>query len=268
MSEQQKAGFADKLLAKIKNEKISPTPRWHFLLKDYVIWIAGGLSLVIGALAVSLIIYLWQTSGWSSCRETEKGFSEFILLNLPYFWLLFLGLFVFIVSYNFRHTGRGYRYSSLLLAGISILLSIVLGIIFQSLGFGEKIDDILGRRLPLYDRVINPHVDFWSHPEDGRLSGLIVAMADDGLVLVDRQREEWLLVTPAIPPLSLISQPVRVVGRQSGDHIFLVNRILPAGSGRSFFKRFDGSPRPGRFDSRPLPPSLIEEGMARPPFSR
>jgi hypothetical protein len=268
MSEQEKAGFADKLLAKIKSEKISPKPRWHFLLKDYVIWIAGALSLIVGALAVALIIYLLQTSGLSSYQETEKSFSEFILLNLPYFWLLFLGLFVFIVSYNFRHTGRGYRYSGLLLAGISIVSSIVLGIIFQSLGLGQKIDDVLGRRSPLYDRVMNPHVDFWSHPEEGRLAGLVVAVADNGYILVDRQREEWLLIVPAPAPVSLVGKPVRAIGRQSGDYVFMVGRLLPAGSGRSFYERFDGGPRPGRFDQRPRPLPPIGEEVDKLPFSR
>ena len=63
MSERETDTFDQKLVAKIKQANIAPKPRWHFLLKNSVIWAAGTLSLLIGAGAASVMIYLFKYNG-------------------------------------------------------------------------------------------------------------------------------------------------------------------------------------------------------------
>jgi hypothetical protein len=216
--------------------------------------------LLIGAAAISVMIYLFKFNDWEIYDQTKKSFLEFFVLTLPYFWFVFLGLFILIISYNFKHTKTGYRYSGILLIGASILASIILGAIFYVAGLGEKIDSILGRQAPLYDRVINRHIDFWSQPDEGRLSGLVAGLVDGGkFILIDRGREEWLVSTENFTPYSEITikigQPIRVLGEKVDNHIFRADKILPVNAGRGFFHRFDGLPphmRPGN-----LPPGLM-----------
>jgi len=261
MLDPNNAGFENKLLAKIKDQKINPKPLWQFLLKDYIIWLAGLVSLLIGAAAISVMIYLFKFNDWEIYDQTKKSFLEFFVLTLPYFWFIFLGLFVFIISYNFQHTKKGYRYSTVLLAGASILSSIILGSIFYVAGLGERLDGILGSQAPFYDRVINRHIDFWSQPEEGRLSGLVVGLVEEGkFILIDRGQEEWLVSTENSQPYSnaiiVVGQPIRLLGEVIGDYAFRADKILPVNAGRDFFHRFNGQPphmRPGDMPPGPRP---------------
>ncbi len=257
MLDPNNAGFEHKLLAKIKGEKISPRPRWQFLLKNYVVWLAGLVSLLIGAAAISVMIYLFKFNDWEIYDQTKKSFLEFFVLTLPYFWIIFLSLFIFIISYNFKHTKKGYRYSIILLGGASIMLSVFLGAIFYVAGLGEKLDNILGSGAPFYDQVINRHIDFWSQPSEGRLSGLVIGLTEDGkFILIDRGQEEWLVSVENSKPFSgtiiVIGQPIRLLGEEIGDHAFRADKILPINAGRDFFHRFNNQ----RPNPRPLMPPV------------
>ncbi len=249
MLDENNAGFENKLLAKIKDDKLSPKPRWQFLLKDSVVWLFGLISLIIGAAAISVMIYLFKYNDWEIYDQTKKSFLEFFILTLPYYWFIFLAFFVLVISYNFKHTKKGYRYSGILLVSASILLSVILGGIFYGAGLGEKLDDILGSRAPFYDQIINRHVDFWSQPAEGRLSGLIVDRLDDNdFVLIDRGKKEWLISTENSAPYSsvviVIGQPIRLLGEVIDKRIFHADKILPVNAGRGFFHRFNEPPPP------------------------
>jgi len=232
--------FDQKLVAKIKQDNIAPKPRWHFLLKNYVIWAIGLLALLIGAAAVSVMIYLFKYNGWEIQEETHKSLWDFFLLTLPYFWIIFLSLFVFILYYNFKHTKHGYRYPVWFMVMASILSSIILGSLFFLAGLGEKIDNVLGERAPLYDIVINRHVDFWFKPEEGRLTGIITKEKDEqGLIIFDAQMNPWqVIMQPDFPSEELrLNQPVDIIGRVSGPNKFEAEIIRPVRPGRSFFSR-------------------------------
>jgi len=253
--------FDQKLLSKIKEERISPKPRWHFLLKNYVIWIIGSLALLIGAGAVSVLTYLMTNNDLGIRHEINKTWGEVLLLTLPYFWLILLGLLVFVIYYNIKHTKRGYRYPlwSVLLA--SILASIILGEALFLFGVGEKIDGILGRRAPLYEFFINPQLDFWSRPEEGRLVGVpLQFFGDERFILVDRDQKEWEIIPasstverflekrPFAPEMMLDENeplpPIRLIGKQISEQEFTAEIIIPLLPGRAFFDRPGHGPNP------------------------
>ncbi|MGE5425898.1 MAG: hypothetical protein ACM3PZ_02395 [Bacillota bacterium] len=221
----------------IKEQGVSPRPRWRFLAKEWLVWASGILSLLVGAAAVSVIRYLSENS---ASMESGKSFGAWLLLSLPYFWMVLLALFLWVFYYNLKHTKRGYRYPMYQVAGAAFLLSILLGLAFYSVGIGQAIDVVLGRA-PLYDRIINPHVSFWSRPEDGRLSGLIIFKepSGDSLILVDRRRSRWSVhYLPEDEYLAIPGQPVRALGEISGPGVFKAERLMrfqPAG--REFFDR-------------------------------
>lgn len=245
--------FNARLLEKIKEEKMTPKPRWQFLLKDYVVWTSGLVALLIGAAAISVMIYLFKYNDWDLYELAHKTFAEFFLLTLPYFWFIFLVFFFLVIYYNFRHTKGGYRYPFYIIAVGSIAASVILGFSFYAVGLGEKIDDVLGRKAPFYDQFINRNLDFWSNPEEGRLAGLIVSSSEDGyLVLVDRQSGEWIVTRhfEVGQPFFevMIGQPVRMIGQQIGDHEFQAVRFWPMVPAHGFFDRVHDRPRP------PLPP--------------
>jgi hypothetical protein len=240
--------FGPKLLEKIKEEKIAPKPRWTFLLKESVIWGAGSLSLLVGGLVTAVVIYFFRDNSLNVYQRMDGSFLKFIFFTLPYFWLIFLALFIFVLYYNLKHTGRGYRYSVAAVAIISILLSLVLGVIFFQLGAGRLIDDLLGERSPLYPQVFNQPIVFWNTPEEGRLTGLVISrISDSEFILWDIDRQEWRVVSEAghyfLSGAVEANRPIRIIGVKIDDNIFEAREILPVGPGRNFFHRFERDPR-------------------------
>ncbi|MFA5184187.1 MAG: hypothetical protein WC456_01525 [Patescibacteria group bacterium] len=248
--------FDRKLVAKIKEEKIAPRPRWHFLLRNSVIWATGTASLLIGAGAVSVMIYLLKYNGWEIRTETNKAFWEFFLLTLPYFWILFLALFVFILYYNLKHTSRGYRYPVWFIVSSSILSSVILGSAFFLGGLGEKIDNILGEQAPFYDKVINRHLDFWFKPEEGRLVGIVTAKDESRVfTIVDPAGRVWQITArPQAGPVVWLrlKEPVDLIGRVVAEDQFEAVVIKAGRPGRSFFLR---AHRPSNYLHQPPCPN-------------
>ncbi len=235
--------FESKLLEKIKEEKINPTPRWQFLLKDYVIWILGALLLLIGSLSFSVLIYLFKNNDWDVYEKLSGNFLQFILLTLPYFWILFLALFVFILDYNIRHTRRGYKYPLTIIVLASVFSSAFLGFLFYGLGFGEQLDYVLGRQMPFYEKFMNPRIGMWENPRDGRISGVVVEKIEPEIFrMMNRMQEEWIidLSEANLPPgyFIEIGKPIKMTGKITGEQVFAVDMIFPPGPGRGIFERF------------------------------
>jgi len=254
-----------KVIEKIRNKEIKPKSRWHFLLKNYLIWAGGALALIISAGAFSVMTYLFKYNDLSLRHQINKNYFELLFLTLPYFWMVFLVVFIFIIYYNIKHTKKGYRYPLWLIAIISFLGSLLLGIGFSWAGLGEKIDQTFLKGVPLYAEFINPQVDFWSHPEEGRLVGLCFSLVEDNqFQLIDKNSQGWVVtLSDEIKNQELlnINQPVRVLGKQISDSEFLAEIILPLMPGRGFFERFhqaSGTP--------PMPHRLFLENH-RPPHA-
>ena len=232
--------FNQTLIDKIKDKKISPTPKWHFLLKNYAIWIVGLASLVLGAIAVSLIIFMLRFNDWDLYLRAGKNPLERLLMVIPFFWLICMAVFLILVYFEIKKTKTGYRYPTLYIILGSLAASVILGGIFYGLGFGEKIDDILGRQAPFYEQVINPHVRFGSNPKDGRLAGLIISQpSPDKFILVDIDRQEWNLLVAELEVdqdfSPEVGKPARFIGNQTGDHEFNAKKFFPITPGKKFF---------------------------------
>jgi hypothetical protein len=239
--------FGPKLLEKIKEEKMSPKPRWQFLLQKYVVWGAGLLSLIIGGLATSVIIYFVNDNNSSIYQKMDGSWLKFIFLTLPYFWLIFLALFIFVFYYNLKHNGKGYRYPVLAMAAVSVFLSLFFGAIFFQLGAGRLIDDLIGEHLPLYSQVLNRQLVFWNAPDEGRLTGLVVLQTSNTeFILLDIDRQTWQVMAAPdqyfLPGIIIAGKPIRVIGVKTGDYIFQAQDVMPVGPGRRFFHHFEDDP--------------------------
>ncbi|HOZ56446.1 MAG TPA: hypothetical protein PLH29_04440 [bacterium] len=238
--------FGEELLHKIKDERLQPKPRWQFLLKNYTVWGLGILAMFLGAVSMSLIFYMSNYSESDLYERAGGLFWEKIFLVVPFFWVICLVFFVFVVLYNIKHTKKGYRYPLPFILAFIISTSIILGGIFYVIGFGEKIDDELGQHAPFYDQVMNPHIDFWSQPERGRLMGMIISQSGDKeYILVDRENREWLVfagsTSQPIDNKIQIGRPVRLLGRVRSDNKFNIIEILSIAPGKGFFEKFGPS---------------------------
>ena len=86
--------IGNKILQTIKDKHIKPTPRFKFLFKSYAWTVLAFLMVVFGSLAVSVIIFYLKNEDWS--LYIQAGFSQinFLLLAIPYFWVLLSLLFI------------------------------------------------------------------------------------------------------------------------------------------------------------------------------
>lgn len=251
--------FNNSVLQKIKEEKITPKPKWQFLLKNSLIWTLGVLSLILGAIATSLIFYMLtgEESGFGPAHP--RNF-EALFVIVPFFWIICLAIFAVSVFYYIKHTKKGYKYSPKLIVLGTLVISLILGSGFSAMGVDRLVDDVLGERAPMYDRVINPRLDYWSNPEEGRLTGMVVSKEGvNSYILIDRSSESWLVKTveESDSKKIKISRPVRLVGKKVDSHIFIVEEVMSVGPGRGFFKR----PMPPIKPGTPLP-MICEHGSS------
>lgn len=236
--------FSDKIISKIEEKKLKPKPRWEFVFKNYFLWIIGSLSLFFGALSFSLIIYLFNSSGEIFSDRFGASFWEVFLTVVPIFWLIFLALFVFLFYLNLKKTKKAYRHSPLLIIVVGLIASLALGASFYMLGFGKKLDNILGKNMNpfVYGHFMNPQLEFWSDPESGRLAGIVSEIGDSkNLFLVDKDSNEWLIYYDEAEFRHIVNiekgLPIRCFGEIIEDNQFKALRIMPMHSANDFFER-------------------------------
>ena len=232
-----------------------------FAILAVILLILAGIAvyMTVRDSASSIKAEKFQYNGLDFYQKTNKSLAEVIILTLPYFWLVFLALFIFVVYYNIKHTKKGYRYSLVLIIGISVAASLVLGILFHRIGWGQDIDDILGERAPLYGQVFNRQMDFWFEPQEGRLTGLIISQDEKGLSILDLEGNTWEVKFSPEQDLEntfkFIEQsmetgmPIKLIGQIIEDNQFQAEIIRPMGPpGRRFFHR-PGMMRPDFFQN-------------------
>lgn len=243
--------FVEGVLHKIKEEKITPKPKWQFLLKNSLIWTLGIIALILGAISTSLVFYM-MTGEDVALGHNGANLLEALIFVVPFFWLICLMIFALAVFYYIKHTKKGYKYSARTIILAIVIISVVFGGALSALGVDRVIDDVLGERAPMYDRVINPRMDYWSNPDSGRLTGMVVSEEKPvTYYLVDRNGEAWVTQVEEEDDGEKIKvgHPVRLVGEKVGNHSFLIKEVMSVGPGRGFFKR----PMPPMSPGAPLP---------------
>lgn len=182
-----KPSISDKVLERIENA--TPRSRTYFLLRNAGMWVLASLSIVIGALAVSSIIFRAVNAG-AALRPGTPPVSE-VLLVVPFLWIILLVAFGYLAYREIRSTRKGYKYEfSTLILG-TLLASCVLGIVFYTTGAGFILDRAAARLLPFHADLERVQRDRWQKPEDGFLVGVITARTDNGITLTDPTNVIW-----------------------------------------------------------------------------
>jgi len=136
---------------------------------------------VIGAISFSVILEVLADNDWDIIyRYAANNPLQRAMLSLPLFWFIFLAIFLALAYFNYKHTKSGYRHETYIILGLSIVVSIILGIILHfSFAMGEKIELAFAKNMPFYT-ALNSHCnnrEVWMQPERGLLAGTILAIA-------------------------------------------------------------------------------------------
>lgn len=223
---------SDKAMERIKKEQVTVLPKWRFLLKDATVWTFFALTIIIGSLGTSAMLFLITIEDWDIYRYLNKSFIEYVLLSLPYLWIFFIFLFVLLAYYNARHTKHGYRFRGYWLAGISIFASAAIGLGLNYLGVGAKLDSMFAKNLPIYEKMTQHHVYNWSLPEFGLLGGRIIEIKSEReFVLEGFDARMWNILSDRPRTNFRIKirpdENIKIIGKIIGDGAFKADEIRP-----------------------------------------
>ncbi len=218
----------DKILDTITSKDIQPTPKWHFILKEDVLWGVWIVSVILGASAVAGMLYAISNVGWRYYSVSHGSLTAFVFDALPYFWIISLFVCLVIACINVRYTKKGYRYTILAVLGTSIGASLLIGFALFFFGAGDYIDRRVAGQLPFHTPVFMFERARWEKPEKGLLFGTVETQGDS-VVIVDAENVGWNLITE-----SLVEKDIQIL--RSFDAVRVVG--LPATSTDSFYACF------------------------------
>ncbi len=218
-SSQLNKSFKDALLKKIESEQVCPRSKFSFLCQECGVWFFWMISVVVGAFAVAVSLFVVTHRQYELYEATHNNFFTFVVEVLPYVWIITFILMVFIAVYNFRNTKHGYRYSLRLVVISSVILSFAGGSSLQMFGLGYTIDNILGQQMPIYQSQGKLEQKMWQMPNDGRLLGVLmipVVSTTSIIVFHDVEGREWSMNIDELNPrdIDLLSsgKTVRLLG--------------------------------------------------------
>lgn len=192
--------FAAKVLDRIEEEKVIPRARWHFLLRNVVLWSLWIASVVVGAMAVAAAIFFVMNFQWRLYMATHESLSSFVVASLPYAWIVTLILFTLLAYENIRHTKRGYRYPLWVIVALNITGSALGGVVLYAVGGGQFVDETIGGRIPMHRPFFAMEKERWMQPERGLLAGAVEGVHDEQGTLTLRAFDatEWTIETASL----------------------------------------------------------------------
>ena len=223
---------AEKILKTIKDKQIRPKSKWFFLLKNYLIWTLFTISVFIGAIAISVIFFSLADNDWDIYRNLNKNISTYILISLPYIWIVILTSFSFLAYFNYKHTKRGYRINPLMIVSGSIFISIFLGIAFYFAGLGQIIEYKLSNNIPYYEKIIAHRFIMWNNPERGLLAGKIIKIdSANNFYIKALDNKVWKIIGNNIlwqgKAEKGSGERIKIIGKMMGSDVFVAREVRP-----------------------------------------
>ncbi|MEN9920962.1 MAG: hypothetical protein RL538_855 [Candidatus Parcubacteria bacterium] len=229
MDEQTTVSCKDRVMNRIECEHICPRSKTFFKTRECAVWGLWGLSVVIGALAVAVTLFVVAHRQYALYEATHDNFFTFMVDVLPYLWIIMFALMVGVAVYNLRHTKGGYRYPLWKIFGSSMVLSLAGGTGLHLLGMGYTVDHGLGM-MGIYPSEEKKEMRMWQNPDDGRLLGKVSALplppeAPGIVTFTDVSGKDWKVDVSDLAPheLDLLAneENVRLIGVMTeGDMLF------------------------------------------------
>ncbi len=218
----------DKILEKIKNENLRPVAKWHFVVKKIGGWLLVAIATILGGGAFSTIIFTIANQDWDIANNLGTRTGQLFFMVFPYFWLIILAILLMLAYFEFRHTKRGYKYSLILVAGLYIIITGLLGGIFYRLGWAAQLEQAAAGNLPYYNQMIYAR-GIWVRPEAGLLAGKIISANGNIIKIWDLNGQEWTVDVSSSSQRALINseKDIKIIGEQTGDRQFQAWQIRP-----------------------------------------
>lgn len=224
---------AKKIIERIKEEKLEPTPKWMFISGNVLIWSAFALTILFGAMAFSVILFAIQQTDFNIISHLSHSRLELLLGILPFIWLILVIIFLILAMLSLRYSRRGYKFSLFKLVSLSLLISVALGTLFFLAGGSGRLEKIFDINVLTYESIEERKIQIWSNPDQGFLAGTILEEGTEVMRLRDFAHEEWqvTLTDAFIAPIVMLEpgEVIKIIGQKTGPNNFKAEEIRPWG---------------------------------------
>jgi hypothetical protein len=222
----------------IKQHQIKPRPKLKFIVKRSFVWLVAFVSIICGSLAFAVTLYLLFDYDQEAFSRLGAGV---ILHALPYFWFIFLFAFIGLGEFYYRHTTFGHRYRFTVITLAYIAITVLAGSIGYAAGLGSKIENSIANNLPFYQKYLYNKESVWTQPESGLLSGTIISINGQALMITDFNNTQWKVEfgnTFVRGRAKLeAGEKIKIIGKKTAANTFSANEIRPwQGAGKGNMK--------------------------------
>ncbi|MCA9351608.1 hypothetical protein KC929_02415 [Patescibacteria group bacterium] len=241
-----------KVLDAIHERGITPLPRWHFVLKQMLLWAGLVTSCVIASFLVALLVFQIGNYGMLPPRLAPL-FTGFTIISSL--------IFIALATYQVKQTKNAYRTEGWkFLAGI-LVLSFILGVVFFSVRLHERFEQVIPGGARFLGGVTTIE-NFWVDPDDGLLAGRVIWYEDGSKILELRgfDEEDYTVSIEEVRGQDLMIldtyDEVRLVGYLEDEARFHACAMAPW--------RLAGGPIRPALDRRWTPPRQTDQNNGRP----
>ena len=239
---------SEKLINTMKTKNIRPIPKWHFTMKGMLIATAIIISVILGGLAFSIILFTVQQLGFDLISHMSHSRLEFILGLLPFLWIGFLIFFLILGMLSIKNSRKGYKFSISRLLIYNSSFSLLLGILFFISGGAQWLEHIFDVKIESYESIRDKKIYMWSMPEDGYISGTIASINDSTLTLTDFKNASWTIEysQAQVPPFLELKKGVEIklIGKMFSAGYFKAEEIKPWGGNKRFEEKQEPKSNP------------------------
>ncbi|PJC36849.1 hypothetical protein CO046_03615 [Candidatus Peregrinibacteria bacterium CG_4_9_14_0_2_um_filter_53_11] len=258
--------LSQSVLDKIKKEQIAPRARWQFVVLHCAVWTLLLLSVITGSLAMSVVFRDLFGTEWEFAEYVAGSRLRGIIIMLPYIWFATTALGIFLAYKLFEKTRHGYRYRAWVIAGGTVALSGLTGLIFFAAGTADSFEHGIRQTIPQYARLREAVEGQWVAPEKGILVGRVKELTNEEMLLVDDLAgKEWEVerVGQALElPFELrVEMMLLMRGEAVEDDEFQASQLRP-------WRRGEPLRKPGRPGPGAEGPGAFERGTPPPPNAR
>lgn len=244
------SSLSHKILDTIEEKKITPLPRWHFLVKNAGLWSLSILFFCIGVFFMGIFFVIADhIEIFDFLTQNPFLLLSFGLFGIFFFWGGVSVIFLLFSRFVLASTKNGYKYS---FAGV-IIAVLCLQVVF---GYGLSRIEVLKKnilpskeRLPFYQLTLQEKERIWTNPRKGFLAGKILSVLDQEIILADRKGKQWriLLSEDTKNPASFLLKEnvkIRIEGRYIEPFVFSADIVFPfAGRRKNMQRNFENDHR-------------------------
>jgi hypothetical protein len=168
---QKNTSCKDSVMSRIECGEVCQRSKVFFRTRECAVWALWAVSVIVGALAVSVTLFVLTHSQYALYEATHDNFLTFMAEVLPLVWIIVFAAMAGLGVYELRRTKRGYKYPLWQIFASSVVLSLAGGAALQFFGLGYATDHMLGIHMNMYNSQEKIEKRMWQNPHRGRLVG-------------------------------------------------------------------------------------------------